>query len=147
MRPATTLSRRVQLAAGLAAAALLTFSGCGETAESETLDLSGVWSGEWLSPGAGAGGVVVVLDQTGNYISGEMQIEGNICSPDSVIQGNFDPASSTVTFTLVDPNNADHRVSMTGPYRPATDTIDVTFMVDNWEICTGAAGSMNFQRY
>ena len=147
MRLKATPSHRVTYAAGLVAAAFIGFSGCGETAEPETLDLSGVWSGEWLSPGAGAGGVVVVLDQTGNYISGEMQIEGNICSPDSVIQGNFDPATSTVMFTLVDPNNADHQVSMTGDYRPVTDEITVTFTVDNWEICTGAAGSMNFQRY
>lgn len=122
-------------------------SSCGEESDSNEVDLSGVWSGFWLSEGAGTGGVVVILTQTNNYLSGEMQIEGNICSPDTIVSGTYNPETETVGFDLTDPNNAEHLVRVNGSYQPETDEMSVTFFVENWEICTGAGGSMEFNRY
>ena len=113
--------------------------GGGGTSETQNVDVTGTWSGSWVSSGGGySGNVTITLVQNGTSLSGTASVTGSPCLTSGSVSGTV--SGNKVAYGVV---SGQSTIEFNTTY--ASDTISGTYSITAGN-CAGEAGTCSITR-
>ena len=118
------------------------FVGCGEDDEpgDEEFNMSGEWIGSYQSnerPLSGEASLVFVHED--NQLSGQASMTGAPCISSVRFVGTIE--NNQFVINLIDDQDENKAFQFNGVVYPDTRTLEATYFVENWGVCTGSSGT------
>ena len=113
----------------------------------EAFDATGIWRGTYSSTAPGrdiSGQVIFEMFQEGDGLTGTAQFTNAPCLTSVRFEGTV--TDNVVEFRLIDDNDLEKEFVVAGTLSTDTATIDGTYDVPNWGICTGSYGVLSATR-